>query len=190
MKRSQRLPFVLACRQRYATIPRLGSVGSARRPIETTSCADTKRATQVHQWGGVMTVDFRGRYCLEWGGHNGADDGRCALGRTINRSQCSDQFATGNRRRKVFTQMTWLPAYFAAGGGEYVDIIGLHGYTDTPEQTESSGVRSGTALLAALRTTRPKPFGILTALRPGLWPASSCSVAISPETSAPSRTIK
>jgi hypothetical protein len=35
---------------------------------------------------------------------------------------------------KYSLQMTWLPAYFAAGGGAYVDVIGLHGYTDTPEQ--------------------------------------------------------
>jgi len=34
---------------------------------------------------------------------------------------------------KNFLKMLWLPAYFAAGGGQYVDVIGLHGYVNNPE---------------------------------------------------------
>jgi hypothetical protein len=30
-------------------------------------------------------------------------------------------------------KMTWLAGYLAAGGGNYVDIIGLHGYVNNPE---------------------------------------------------------
>ena len=38
---------------------------------------------------------------------------------------------TGDGKNSL--QMLWLPAYFAAGGGQYVDVIGLHGYVTNPE---------------------------------------------------------
>ncbi|MGO9648017.1 MAG: hypothetical protein ACLPOO_08180 [Terriglobales bacterium] len=38
---------------------------------------------------------------------------------------------TGDGQRSL--KMTWLTGYLAAGGGQYVDIIGLHGYVYYPE---------------------------------------------------------
>jgi hypothetical protein len=38
---------------------------------------------------------------------------------------------TGDGKNSL--KMLWLPAYFAAGGGQYVDVIGLHGYVSNPE---------------------------------------------------------
>jgi len=44
-------------------------------------------------------------------------------------------------------QMTYLAAYLAAGGGRYVDLIGLHGYVANPEQIIAR-VNSTTAVMA------------------------------------------
>ena len=38
---------------------------------------------------------------------------------------------TGDGKHSL--QMQWLDSYLAAGGGDYVDIIGLHGYVNFPE---------------------------------------------------------
>jgi len=43
--------------------------------------------------------------------------------------------------------MTWLAAYLQDGGGQYVDVIGLHGYVDTPEQIITR-VNNTTAVMA------------------------------------------
>jgi len=44
-------------------------------------------------------------------------------------------------------KMTWLGGYLQAGGGQYVDIIGLHGYTLTPEDIITR-VNATTAVMA------------------------------------------
>jgi hypothetical protein len=52
---------------------------------------------------------------------------------------------TGDGKNSL--QMIWLPAYFAAGGGQYVDVIGLHGYVNEPEQVITR-VNNTTAAMA------------------------------------------
>jgi hypothetical protein len=43
--------------------------------------------------------------------------------------------------------MAWLASYFAAGGGQYVDTIGLHGYVNNPEDMITR-INATTAVMA------------------------------------------
>jgi len=53
---------------------------------------------------------------------------------------------------KYSLKMTWLPGYFAAGGGQYVDVIGLHGYVYHPEDIITR-LNNTTAVMAQYNQT-------------------------------------
>lgn len=58
---------------------------------------------------------------------------------------------------KLGLKMTWLGGYLAAGGGQYVDIVGLHGYVDNPEDIITR-MNATTAVMAQYGQSRKPIF--------------------------------
>jgi hypothetical protein len=70
-------------------------------------------------------------------------------------------------------EMLWLPAYFAAGGGQYVDVIGLHGYVNNPEDIITR-ISNTTAAMAEYNQTG-KPIFITE----GSWCCEHTPITVS-----------
>ncbi|HLW88796.1 MAG TPA: glycosyl hydrolase [Terriglobales bacterium] len=60
---------------------------------------------------------------------------------------------TGDGKNSL--KMVWLPAYFAAGGGQYVDVIGLHGYTTNPEDIITRVANTTAAMAQYAQSGKP-----------------------------------